>query len=290
MLNDAREGIINCIIVKDLSRFGRNMGWIQVYLSDLLPKLKVRFISINDNIDSNDSEEYYYELDVKFITMMYEYYAIEGSKKVKQIKHMQQLNGQYIGVSAPYGYLKDSKDNHKLIIDKYASEIIKRIFKMALELKSKNEIVDILNKEEIYTPSRYKAEVIKVTSKLTKQSSKWTTEMIREILNNEVYIGNMVQGKVTKPRRKSSNRIKTKKEDWILIENTHEPIISKEDFEMVQRILNYSPLMLKSDDILLRYLKCPDCGSKFYKKKTKYNEYYYCNNYRKKRMYQSFNC
>ena len=106
--------------------------------------------------------------------------------------------------------------------------------------------------------------------------------MVRQILNNEVYIGNMVQGKVTKPRRKSNRRIKTKKEDWIIVENTHEPIISKDDFESVQRILNYSSVMLKSDDIVLRYLKCPDCGSKFYKKKTKYNEYYYCNNYRKK--------
>ena len=282
MLNDAREGIINCIIVKDLSRFGRNMGWTQIYLSDLLPELKVRFISINDNIDSNDREEYYDELDVKFTAMMYEYYAIEGSKKVKQIKHMQQLSGQYIGVSAPYGYLKDSKDNHKLIIDKYAAEIIKKIFKMTLELKSKNEIVDELNKAGIYPPSKYKAEVIKVTSEATKVSSKWTTEMIRQILNSEVYIGNMVQGKVTKPRRKSNKRVKTKKEDWIIVENTHEPIISKDDFETVQRILNYSLIMLKSDDLLLRYLKCPDCGSKFYKKKTKYNEYYYCNNYRKK--------
>ena len=282
MLNDAREGIINCIIVKDLSRFGRNMGWTQVYLSDLLPELKVRFISINDHIDSNDREEYYDELDVKFTAMMYEYYAIEGSKKVKQIKHMQQLSGQYIGVSAPYGYLKNPMDNHKLIIDKYASEVIKKIFKMTLELKSKNEIVDELNKAGIYPPSKYKAEVIKVTSEATKVSSKWTTEMIREILNNEVYIGNMVQGKVTKPRRKSNKRVKTKKEDWIIVENTHEPIISKDDFETVQRILNYSSVMLKSDDIVLRYLKCPDCGSKFYKKKTKYNEYYYCNNYRKK--------
>ena len=97
--------------------------------------------------------------------------------------------------------------------------------------------------------------------------------MIRQILNNEVYIGNMVQDKVTKPRRKSNKRVKTKKEDWIIVENTHEPIISKDDFETVQRILNYSSVMLKSDDILLRYLKCPECGSKFYKKKTKYNEY-----------------
>ena len=282
MLRDAREGIINCIIVKDLSRFGRNAGWTQVYLSELLPELKVRFISIIDNIDSNDREEYYDELDVKFTAMIYEYYAIEGSKKVKQIKHMQQLNGQYIGVSAPYGYLKDPLDSHKLVVDKYASEIIKKIFKMTLELKSKNEIVDVLNKECIYPPSKYKAEVIKVTSEFTKVSSKWTTEMIRQILNNEVYIGNMVQGKVTKPRRKSNKKVKTKKEDWIIVENTHEPIISKDDFEYVQRILNYSPVMLKSDDLLLRYLKCPDCGSKFYKKKTKYNEYYYCNKYRKK--------
>ena len=89
--------------------------------------------------------EYYDELDVKFTAMMYEYYAIEGSKKVKQIKHMKQLNGQYFWVSAPYGYLKDPKDNHKLIIDKYVSEIIKKRFKMTLELKSKNKIVDELS-------------------------------------------------------------------------------------------------------------------------------------------------
>lgn len=125
MLNDAREGIINCIIVKDLSRFGRNIGWTQVYLSDLLLELKVRFISINDHIDSSYNGEYYDELDVKFTAIMYEHYAIEGSKEVKQIKQMQQLSEQDIGVSAPYRYLKDPKDNHKLIIDKYASEIIK---------------------------------------------------------------------------------------------------------------------------------------------------------------------
>ena len=106
--------------------------------------------------------------------------------------------------------------------------------------------------------------------------------MIREILNNEVYVGNMVQGKVIKPRRKSNKRIETKKEDWVVVENTHEPIISKDDFETVQRISNYSSILLKSDDVLLRYLKCSDCGSKFYKKKINYNEYYYCNNYRKK--------
>lgn len=103
--------------------------------------------------------------------------------------------------------------------------------------------------------------------------------MIRKILTNEVYIGNMYQGKVKKPVRRLNKRVKTKKEDWILVENTHEPIISKSDFETVQRMLEYSPTMLKSDDILLKYLKCPDCGGKFYKRKTKYNEYYYCNNY-----------
>ncbi|MBQ7140517.1 MAG: recombinase family protein [Bacilli bacterium] len=103
--------------------------------------------------------------------------------------------------------------------------------------------------------------------------------MIREILTNEVYIGNMCQGKIKKPIRRLDKRVKTKKEDWILVENTHEPIISKNDFETVKRMLEYSPTMLKSDDILLRYLKCPDCGSKFYKRKAKYNEYYYCNNY-----------
>ena len=281
LFNDIDDKKINCIIVKDLSRFGRNSGWVQVYLDELLPMIGVRFISINDNLDSkttNISDS----MEAKFLSFAYEYHAIENSKKIKQLKHMQQKNGDYIGVSAPYGYLKDPNDNHKLIIDDYAANIVKRIFVMTLELKSRSEIADILNNENIYPPSKYKAEVTKVTSSKTKISSEWNPNMVREILKNEVYIGNTVQGKVSKPQRKLKTIIKKKKDDWIVVENTHEAIIPKDDFNKVQNIFNYSKAVLEGNDILLRYLKCHECGNSFYRNKSKGNVYYYCYSYRKK--------
>ena len=206
-------------------------------------------------------------------------YAIEAFEKVTTIKRMQQKNGDYLGVSAPYGYIKDPNDGHKVLIDNYASNIVKRIFDMTLECKSRNEIVDILNNECVLPPSKYKAEIIKVTSLSTKIAEKWQPNMIREILKNEFYIGNMAQGKVRKPTRRLNKLVKVSKEDWIVVENTHEAIIDKNDFDTVQRILEFSPNMLKQDDLLLKYLKCHDCGSVFHKKKGKYNDYYYCKNY-----------
>ncbi len=150
---------------------------------------------------------------------------------------------------------------------------------MTLECKSRKEIADRLNDECILPPSKYKAEIIKVTSLSTKIAEKWQPNMIREILKNEFYIGNMAQGKVRKPTRRLNKLIKVSKEDWIVVENTHKAIINKNDFETVQRILEFSSALLNSNEMLLMYLKCPDCNGIFHKKKTKYNEYYYCNTY-----------
>lgn len=279
MMGDIHNGKINCVIVKDMSRFARNYAWCQIYLGERFPSNNVRFISVNDNLDSLENPNYTDKLEFVLLNLVYEHYAIEASEKVKTIKRMQQKNGDYLGVSAPYGYIKDPNDGHKVLIDDYASKIVKRIFDMSLECKSRNEIADILNDECVLPPSKYKAEIIKVTSLSTKIAEKWQPNMIREILKNEFYIGNMAQGKVRKPTRRLNKLVKVSKYDWIVVENTHEAIIDKNDFETVQRILEYTPTMLNSNDILLRYLKCPECGSKFYKRKTKYNEYYYCNNY-----------
>ena len=279
MCLDIVNNKINCVIVKDLSRFGRNMGWMKIYLGETFPEYNIRFISINDNLDSQTNPNYTDELDFSLHALIYEQYSIDISKKVKSVKHMQQSRGDFIGVSAPYGYIKDSNDCHKVLIDDYASKIVKRIFDMTLECKSRKEIADRLNDECILPPSKYKAEIIKVTSLSTKIAEKWQPNMIREILKNEFYIGNMAQGKVRKPTRRLNKLIKVSKEDWIVVENTHKAIINKNDFETVQRILEFSSALLNSNEMLLMYLKCPDCNGIFHKKKTKYNEYYYCNTY-----------
>ena len=175
------------------ARFGRDYGWNKIYLGETFPEHNIRFISINDNLDSLKNENYTDSLEFALLSITYEHYAIDISKKVSAVKHIQQSRGEFIGVSAPYGYLKDPTDNHKFAIDDYVTNIVKRIFNMTLEGKSKKEIADILNKENILTPSQYKSKITKVTSEKTIQASSWNNHIINEILKNETYIGTLIQ-------------------------------------------------------------------------------------------------
>ena len=152
-------------------------------------------------------------LEFSLLNLVYEQYAVDISKKVSSVKHMQQVKGDFIGVSAPYGYLKDPNDCHKFVIDKYAAIIVRRIFDMTLDCKSRNEIADILNKEKVLTPSKYKSDITGVTSKNTIISNEWNGEMISKILKNETYIGTLIQGKFKKPIRKQKKMIKITKEE-----------------------------------------------------------------------------
>ena len=279
---DMAKKKINCVIVKDLSRFGRDSGWCKVYLSGTFNDYNIRFISINDKLDNYENPNFTDDLEFSLLNLVYEQYAVDISKKVSSIKHMQQEKGDFIGVSAPYGYLKDPKDCHKFIIDKYASNIVRRIFDMTLECKSRNEIADILNKEKILTPSKYKSDVTSVTSKNTIISNKWNSGMISKILKNETYIGTLIQGKFKKQSRKQKRMIKTEKEEWKIVENHHEGIIDKDKFNAVQNIMNFSPIVQEEDELLISRLECAECHSGFYRKKSKGYYYYICKSrYRK---------
>ena len=195
---------------------------------------------------------------------------------------MQQDRGDFIGVSAPYGYLKNPENCHKFIIDDYAANIVRRIFAMTLDCKSKNEIADTLNEENVLTPSRYKSDVTKVTSDKTIKSDKWSNKIINEILRNETYIGTLIQGKNRKPTRKSKKVVKTSPKEWKICENHHEPIIDKGVFETVQNILNYSTIVQEKSELLISKLRCGECNSKFYRRIAKERYYYWCkSSYRK---------
>ena len=153
---------------------------------------------------------------------------------------------------------------------------------MTLECKSRNEISDVLNKEKILTPSKYKSDVTGVTSKNTITSNKWNSEMISKILKNETYIGTLIQGKFKKPIRKQKRMIKTDKEEWKIVENHHEGIIDKDKFNAVQNIINFSHIVQDEDELLISKLKCEHCHSGFYRKKSKGYYYYICKSkYRK---------
>ena len=156
MLKDIVEGKVNTIIVKDLSRFGRNHIESDNYIENILPGYNVSFISIIDEIDSLKNPKSVSSIAVPLKNLMNDQYSRNISEKVRSILKIKQLNGEFIGVTAPYGYLKNSKDKHKFIIDKEASYVVKKIFNMILLGNSRKEIAEHLNSKNILTPSLYK--------------------------------------------------------------------------------------------------------------------------------------
>ncbi len=276
LLQDMKNKKINCIIVKDLSRFARSHIEADMYFENIFPALNIRFISVIENIDSFENPESLDNLIVPFKNLLNDAYAKDISKKVRSALLTKRLNGEFIGTSATYGYLKDPKDKHKLIIDKVASKYVIQIFDSAKEGKTASEIANELNKSGILTPYTYK-----VKNDNIGVDKKWNTKMINVILQNRVYIGELIQGKKKVESYRTHKLITTNKDEWIITENHHEPIISKEKFEQVQEIINKNKAARsnKEKDLFYSFLKCADCGSSFTLRKVKNYEYYHCTSY-----------
>ena len=276
LLQDMKNKKITCIIVKDLSRFARSHIEADMYFENIFPALNIRFISVIENIDSFENPESLDNLIVPFKNLLNDAYAKDISKKVRSALLTKRLNGEFIGTSATYGYLKDPKDKHKLIIDKVASKYVIQIFDSAKEGKTASEIANELNKSGILTPYTYK-----VKNDNIGVDKKWNAKMINVILQNRVYIGELIQGKKKVESYRTHKLITTNKDEWIITENNHEPIISKEKFEQVQEIINKNKAARsnKEKDLFYSFLKCEDCGSSFTLRKVKKYEYYHCTSY-----------
>ncbi len=283
MFNDLVSGKVNTVIVKDLSRFGRNHIQSDDYLENILPGYNVRFISIIDDIDSLNKNNSTDSLLIPLKNLMNDQYAKDISEKVRSTLKMKQLNGEFIGVTAPYGYLKNPKDKHKFIIDKEASYTVKKIFNMILLGKSRKEIAKHLNNKNVLTPSLYKLSKENTNNEELIPSKKWNAEIVNRILRNETYTGKLIQNIKTKPNYRMDKLIDVNKDEWIVTENHHEPIIDKDKFEEVQQILNRKIKVRKNDDIDLfsGYLKCYYCGENLIIRKSKNQIYYYCKKYLK---------
>lgn len=276
MMSDIKDKKVNTIIVKDLSRFGRNHIEVDNYLGNIFPMLKVRFISINDNVDIKKDTEVIENLEIPIKNLMNETYSYDISTKVKSVIYMKKEKGEFVGISAPFGYLKDPKDKHKYILDEDASKIVIKIFDMTLVGKTRREISEELNRLEILPPGLYKIEKGLANYNKTSTMNKWNPEMINRILRNRNYTGDLIQGIAKRINYRNHKLIKTDKEDWIITENHHKAIISKEKFNKVQSILNRR---INNKDVLKGYLKCADCGKSIIIKKSKGHEYYYCSSY-----------
>ena len=262
MIEDIKSKKINCIIVKDLSRFGRDYIDTGMYLERFFPEYDVRFIALNDNIDS---EKMQYDMLMPVRNIFNEQYARDISKKVQSAFKTKQMRGEFIGAFASYGYLKDPKNKNKLIIDEYASIIVKKIFQLFLEGKGKISIAMILNREGVLCPSEYKKQNGLNYNNGQKLSGTqyWTYATIHRMLNNEIYIGNMVQHKNNRSNFRNKASLTVDKDEWIVVENTHEPIIDKETWDLVQDLLKRDTRVVdfKSNvSLFAGFIKCADCG------------------------------
>lgn len=243
MMEDIRTGRINCIIVKDMSRFGREYLEIANYIEKVFPFLGVRFISVNDNLDTKDGikSDQSYEIAIKNI--FNDLYAKDISKKIKASKEIKMKQGSFIGAMAPYGYKVDKIDGKRvLVMDEKAADVVRLIFYMASQRKSNMQIARELTKKYT-TPDEYKR-----TGKIFKDkedTKQWDISHISKMLSDEVYIGNLIQ-RVYSNRHDPSRKSKFRdKEEWIITENTHKGLIDKTTFENIREIKekkqNYLP-------------------------------------------------
>ncbi len=230
MLQNIETGKIQCFIVKDLSRLGRNYIDTGYYIQSYFPAYKVRFIALNENFDTEKEDTNNILLPV--LNMINESYALDTGKKIKEQATRDKKAGKFIGARPPYGYKKSPDDCHKLMVDEETAPIVKQIFQWVLEDVSLEKIALMLNEAGVLTPSFYSKEKGLISNKKLIGQSYWNTFTIIHIIENETYTGDMVQEKLTKIGKK---QVRTDKKDWIIVKNTHEAIISKETFEKVQQ-------------------------------------------------------
>ena len=257
MLNDIDKKKVNMVITKDMSRLNRNYIDAGYYMELLFPEKQVRYISLLDGIDTG-AKDYTGDI-VPFKAILNDMYAKDISKKITSVKHDKQQKGLFIGGKAPYGYIKSPTEKNVIIIDEPAAEIVRYLFRLALDGKSCREIAVIINSKNIPTPADYAKIDFSVKGPYT---GKWSSECVSRILQNEVYTGTMVQGRMRKVSYKSKKCIRLPKEEWIVVENTHEPIIDRETFDKVALLIksrNYT--RSRTYEYLLKgIIFCHECG------------------------------
>ena len=239
MLEDIRRGIVDCVVVKDLSRFGREYIDSGKYIERLFPALGVRFIAINDNYDSLKGKNQADEIIIPFKNLINDAYCRDISIKIRSNLEIKRKKGECVTPFVAFGYRKTKTDKHKLEIDPSAGSVVQDIFKMKLQGMSQDAIANRLNELGILSPFEYKISNGSryETGFRQKEQALWSSVTVRRILENEVYIGNLVQGKRTTPNHKVKQTYVKPEDDWIRIEKNHEPLVSDRDFEIVQRLL-----------------------------------------------------
>ena len=290
MMEDVKKKKINCIIVKDLSRLGRNYIETGRYLEKIFPFLGVRFIAINDHYDSADESGDADQIVIPFKNLINDAYCRDISIKIRSQLDVKRKNGKFIGSFAAYGYLKDPNDKNHLIIDEAAAEIVRTIFGLKLNGFSAQRISERLEEMQVAPPLEYKRMCgLNFNSGFRSgRKPKWSIVTVNRILRNELYIGTMVQGKNRKINYKVKQSRPVDEASWIRVQETHEAIIPKPIFEIVQRLTELDTRTAPASDsvyTLSGFLRCGDCDQNMIRrtvvKKDKPYNYYYCSTYKR---------
>ena len=266
LLDDAKAGIINLIIVKDLSRFGRNYIEVGKYTDYIFPMFGIRFIALSDNIDTADKDTAAMDM-MPIMNVFNEWYASNTSKKIRAVFKAGAQNGKYYSSHAPYGYIIGPTEKRLPIIDEEAAENVREIFRMRARGVSPNRIAEEFNARHILPPEYYRAEKFGTSVRRNGNGIRlWTGTGIRQILHNPTYLGNLVQQKTTSVSYKNKRRIVRDESERIVVENTHEAIIGKELWdkcrEMEKSVSRGKPTKRGYVHPLSGLLFCADCGGK----------------------------
>ena len=257
MIGDIEAGKVNMVITKDLSRLGRDYIMTGHYMERYFPEKRVRYISLLDGIDTGVEST---ANDITpFRAIMNDMYAKDISRKIKSVKRDKQRKGQFIGGKPVYGYRMHPTEKNKIVVDEGAAVVVRRIFAMALEGVSCRKIATQLNEEGVPTPAAYAGLTVPNPGPYT---GLWSSERISEMLQNETYIGNMVQGRTIKISYKSRKYLKQDRENWVVVEGTHEPLVDNETFQKVRMLVNSRRhTRSRTYDFLLKGLIfCHECG------------------------------
>lgn len=272
MMEDIRAGKVDCVIVRDLSRFGRNYIEAGNYIERVFPFIEVRFIAINDSYDSIDQNQSD-SLIIPFKNLINDAYCKDISVKIRMQLDIKRKKGEFIGAFAVYDYLKDSEDHNKLIVDTFASEVVRAIFRWKLEGMSQGDIAERLNVQGVLCPMEYKLSLgMKVqTNFRANRKAVWSWSSVSRILTNEIYTGVLIQGKVSTPNYKVKKFMEKDESEWIRVEQSHEAIIDEDTFWVMQELLKKD--IRRGPDRgkvypLSSYLVCDDCGQNMIRKST----------------------
>jgi len=290
MMAEIESGKVNCIIVKDLSRFGREYIETGRYLRRILPAYGVRFIAINDNIDTlRDSGD---DLIVSVKSIMNDAYCRDISIKTRSAMNIKRINGDYVGACPVYGYAKDKQNRNQLVIDKFPASVVHDIFRMKLEGMSANKISEALNNLGVLSPIEFKKAnglPYPKNGYADVDGAKWSPRTVLRILSDETYTGTLVQGKQSTHNYKLKNLITKPKSEWKRVEQAHEAIISQHDFDLTQRIMRLDTRTAPGGDGVYLFsgiLICDSCGARMVRKTVPYKDtkyHYYCCKTSKKR-------